>query len=326
MRSRSMHAFAGLTASLILVAAACGGQAPVGGGGAAAAKAFIPMISKGFQHQFWQAVKQGAEKAATQFNVNITFEGPENESQVDKQLEMLQAALNKKPQALCFAALDSKAAIPLLQKAKDANIPVIGFDSGVDSDIPLATAATDNIKAAGAAADKMATLIGGSGEVAIVAHDQTSRTGIDRVKGFTDQIKNKYPNIKIVATQYGGGDQLKSTDLTKAILQANPNLKGVFGANEGSAIGVLNGVKESNKTGKVVVIGYDSGQQQMDAIRAGTEAGAITQDPIGIGFKSVEAAYKVLNKQSVPKNIDTGFHWYDKTNIDAPDIAALLYK
>ena len=244
----------------------------------------------------------------------------------DITIEMLQAAINKKPSALAFAALDSKAAIPLLQKLKDQNIPVIGFDSGVDSDIPVATAATDNIAAAAAAADKMATLIGGSGDVAIVAHDQTSRTGIDRVKGFTDQIKNKYPNIKLVATQYGGGDQLKSTDITKAILQSNPNLKGIFGANEGSAIGVLNGVKESGKTGKVVVIGYDSGQQQMDAIRSGAEAGAITQDPIGIGFKSVEAAWKVLNKQSVPKNIDTGFHWYDKTNIDAPDIAALLYK
>src|SRR5881296_469471 len=327
MRTRAMHAFIALAGSLVLVAAACGGQAPAGGGGGApAAKAFIPMISKGFQHQFWQAVKQGAEKAATQFNVTITFEGPENESQVDKQLEMVQAALNKKPQALCFAALDSKAAIPLLQKFKDAKIPVIGFDSGVDSDIPLATAATDNIAAAGAAADKMATLIGGSGEVAIVAHDQTSRTGIDRVKGFTDQIKNKYPNIKIVATQYGGGDQLKSTDLTKAILQANPNLKGVFGANEGSAIGVLNGVKESGKSGKVTVIGYDSGQQQMDAIRGGTEAGAITQDPIGIGFKCVEAAVNALKGQTLPKNIDTGFKWYDKTNIDNPDIAALLYK
>jgi ribose transport system substrate-binding protein len=309
-------------AAVVLVAAACGGTPAA----SPTAKSFIPMISKGFQHQFWQAVKQGAEKAATQFNVTITFEGPENESQVDKQLEMVQAALNKKPQALCFAALDSKAAIPLLQKFKDAKIPVIGFDSGVDSDIPLATAATDNIAAAGAAADKMASLIGGTGEVAIVAHDQTSRTGIDRVKGFTDQIKNKYPNIKIVATQYGGGDQLKSTDLTKAILQANPNLKGVFGANEGSAIGVLNGVKESGKSGKVVVIGYDSGQQQMDAIRAGTEAGAITQDPIGIGFKCVEAAVNAIAGKTVAKNIDTGFKWYDKTNIDNPDIAALLYK
>jgi ribose transport system substrate-binding protein len=324
MRAKSMRWFGGL-AAVVLVAAACGGT-PASSSPTATGKAFIPLISKGFQHQFWQAVKQGAEKAATQFNVRIDFQGPENESQVDKQLEMLQTVLNQKPSALCFAALDSKAAIPLLQKFKDAKIPVIGFDSGVDSDIPLATAATDNIAAAGAAADKMATLIGGAGEVAIVAHDQTSRTGIDRVKGFTDQIKNKYPNIKIVATQYGGGDQLKSTDLTKTILQANPNLKGVFGANEGSAIGVLNGVKESGKSGKVTVIGYDSGQQQMDAIRAGTMAGAITQDPIGIGFKCVEAAVNALKGQTLAKNIDTGYKWYDKTNIDNPDIAALLYK
>src|SRR3979411_3021615 len=97
---------------------------------------------------------------------------------------MLQTVLNQKPQALCFAALDSKAAIPLLQKAKDQKIPVIGFDSGVDSDIPLATAATDNIAAAGAAADKMAALIGGSGDVAILAHDQTSRTGHERGEGI----------------------------------------------------------------------------------------------------------------------------------------------
>jgi len=324
MRGNSLRWLGGLVA-VVLVIAACGGT-PATSSPTATGKAFIPLISKGFQHQFWQAVKQGAEKAATQFNVKIDFQGPENESQVDKQLEMLQTVLNQKPSALCFAALDSKAAIPLLQKFKDAKIPVIGFDSGVDSDIPLATAATDNIAAAGLAADKMAALIGGSGEVAVVAHDQTSRTGIDRVKGFTDQIKSKYPNIKIVATQYGGGDQLKSTDLTKAILQANPNLKGVFGANEGSAIGVLNGVKESGKSGKVTVIGYDSGQQQMDAIRAGTMAGAITQDPIGIGFKCVEAANKALKGETLQKNIDTGFKWYDKTNIDNPDIAALLYK
>ena len=114
------------------------------------------MISKGFQHQFWQAVKAGAEKAAADFNVRITFEGPESESQVDKQIEMLQTALGRNPKALAFAALDSKAAIPLLEKAKAQNIPVIGFDSGVDSDIPVTTAATDNIAAAGLAADSAA--------------------------------------------------------------------------------------------------------------------------------------------------------------------------
>jgi ribose transport system substrate-binding protein len=293
---------------------------------AAGAKPYIPVISKGFQHQFWQAVKAGSEKAAQDFNVDITFEGPETEAMVDKQMEMLQTAIDKKPAAICFAAVDSKAAIPLLEKAKAANIPIIGFDSGVDSDIPVTTAATDNIAAAAAAADKMAELIGGSGNVAIIAHDQTSRTGIDRVKGFTDQINSKYPNIKIVATQYGGGDQLKSTDLAKAIIQSNPDLKGFFGANEGSIIGVLNGVHELGKDGKIVVIGYDSGKQQLDAIRSGVEAGAITQDPIGIGYKCVEAAVKAMKGESLPKTIDTGFHWYDKTNIDSDQIKPLLYQ
>jgi ribose transport system substrate-binding protein len=292
----------------------------------APAKLYIPVISKGFQHQFWQAVKLGSENAAKDFNVDITFEGPESEAMVDKQVEMFQTALDKKPAAICLAAVDSKAFQPLLEKAKAAGIPVVGFDSGVDSDIPVTTATTDNVAAAALAADKMVELIGGSGEVAVIAHDQTSRTGIDRVKGFTDQIKAKYPKVTIVDTQYGAGDQLKSTDLAKAIIQAHTNLKGFFGANEGSIIGVLNAVKELNKAGKLVVIGYDSGQQQMDAIRSGAEAGAVTQDPIGIGYKCVDAAVKAIKGETLPKTIDTGFHWYDKTNIDDPTIAALLYK
>ena len=291
-----------------------------------AEKPYIPLISKGFQHQFWQAVKQGAERAAKVYNVSITFEGPESESMVDKQIEMLQAALDKKPNAIGLAALDSKAVIPLLERARTLHIPVIGFDSGVDSDIPVTTAATNNVAAAALAADKMAALIGNAGEIALVVHDQTSRTGIDRRDGFVDEIKRKHPKITIVDIQYGGGDHLKSTDLAKAIMQAHPNLKGFFGANEGSAIGVLNAVVELKKQGKIVVIGYDSGQAQMDAIRSGVMAGAITQNPVGIGYKCVEAAVKALKGEKLPKTIDTGFFWYDKTNIDSKQIAPLLYK
>jgi len=288
-------------------------------------KLYIPVISKGFQHQFWLAVREGAEKAAVDYDVTITFEGPETEAMVDKQMDMLQAAIDKDPAAICFAAVDSKAAIPLLEQAQEKGIPVIGFDSGVDSDIPLSTAATDNIAAAALAADKMVELIGGSGEVAVIAHDQTSRTGIDRVAGFTDKIAADYPDVTVVDVQYGGGDHLKSTDLAKAIIQANPDLKGFFGANEGSIIGVLNAAKELGRT-DLVIIGYDSGQQQLAAIKDGSEAGAITQDPIGIGYKCVEAAVKAYNGETLPTFIDTGFHWFDATNIDDPTIAALLYE
>ena len=287
---------------------------------------FIPIISKGFQHQFWQAVKLGAERAASELGVDITFEGPESESQVDKQLEMLQAALDKNPDAVGFAALDSQAAIPLLQQAQQRGIPIIAFDSGVDSDIPVTTASTDNRAAAALAADKMAELIGGAGEVAIIAHDQTSRTGIDRRDGFVDRIKEKYPDIKIVDIQYGGGDHLKSTDAAKAIMQTHPNLKGIFGTNEGSAIGVVNAVREMNMAGKIVVIGYDSGKAQIDAIKEGLMAGAITQNPIGIGYETVQAAVKAIKGESLPEHIDTGFFWYDKSNIDDPDTRAVLYE
>jgi ribose transport system substrate-binding protein len=321
--------------SLLSACAAPATQAPASGGQAAAttapaaassgAKPYIPVISKGFQHQFWQAVKQGSEQAAKDLNVDITFEGPGTESEVDKQIEMLQVALDKKPAAICFAALDSKAAIPLLEKAKAAGIPVVGFDSGVDSDIPVTTVSTDNIAAAAAAADHMADAIGKKGKVAIIAHDQTSRTGIDRVKGFTDEIKAKYPDITIVSTEYGAGDALKSTEIAKAVIAANPDLAGYFGANEGSMKGVMNGVKESGKEGKIVMIGYDAGKQLKDEIKSGVVLGAISQDPVQIGYKCVDSAMKAIKGAALPKMIDTGFKWYDKTNINDPAMQPLLY-
>lgn len=295
-----------------------------GMGLAHAQEMYIPLISKGFQHQFWQAVKAGADKGASEFGVTVTFEGPDTEAQVDRQIDMLAAALAKKPAAIGFAALDSQAAIPLLKQAKEAGIPVIAFDSGVDSDIPVATAATDNLAAASLAADKMAELIGGKGKVALVVHDQTSRTGIDRRDGFVNRVKEKYPDIEIVDIQYGAGDQLQSTEIAKAILTANPDLKGMFGANEGSAIGVVNAVTELGRK-DVVIIGYDSGKQQKEAIESGVMAGAITQNPVGIGYETVRAAVAAAKGETVEKNIDTGFYWYDKSNISDPKIAAVLY-
>ena len=310
-RRTALHIALGLAAGLALA------------GSALAQEVYIPLVSKGFQHQFWQAVKQGAEQAGKDLKVKVSFEGPETEAMVDKQIDMLAAALAKNPKAIGFAALDSKAAIPLLKKAQAAKIPVIAFDSGVDSDIPATTATTDNIAAAALAADKLAELIGKAGDVAVVVHDQTSRTGIDRRDGFVNRIKSTYPNIKVVSVQYGGGDHLKSTEITKSILQANPKLKGMFGANEGSAIGVVNGAKEMKR--KIVIVGYDSGKQQKDAIKSGEMAGAITQNPVGIGYKTVEAAVKALKGEKLPKIIDTGFFWYDKSNIAEPKIAAVLY-
>ena len=287
---------------------------------------YIPVISKGFQHQFWQAVKQGAEQAAEDCGVEITFEGPETEAMVDKQLEMLQTALDKKPDAIAFAALDSKAAIPLLERAQEEGIPVIGFDSGVDSDIPVTTAATDNIAAAahGCRQDGRVDRRRGPGGRDRARPDQPHR---HRPRdGFPNRMEEEYPDIEIVDVQYGGGDQLKSTDLAKAIILAHPDLKGFFGANEGSIIGVLNAVKELGMEGDLVVIGYDSGQQQMEASaralrRAPSRRTRSASATRRLRPPSWRCAAKSWKKRSTPASTGT-----TRSNIDDEEIVALLYE
>ena len=284
---------------------------------------YVPIVSKGFQHQFWLAVESGAEAMAEELGIEVNFIGPENESQVDKQMEMLQAEYDKDPDAVCFAALDSVAAIPLLEQMQADGIPVVAFDSGVDSDIPITTAATDNVAAAALAAEKMFEAIGEGAQVGVIVHDQTSRTGIDRTEGFI--AKAEELGLEIVGPDFGGGDQLKSTDLAKAMIQGNPDIAGFFGGNEGSAIGVINAVNELDRD-DITVIGYDSGQFQIDAINDGTMLGAVQQNPVGIGAKCVEAAAMALQGMEVPEMIDTGFLWADAETIDDEDVMAVLYE
>jgi ribose transport system substrate-binding protein len=288
-------------------------------------KPYVALISKGFKHQFWQSVKAGAEQAGKDLNVTVTFEGAQEEGNVEQQIQLLQTVLDKHPDAVGFAAIDSQAAGPLMQQAKTNKIPVIAFDSGVDSDVPVCTASTDNLAAAAEAAKHMAELVGHTGKIAMVVHDQTSVTGVQRRDGFKDYLAKNEPNIKIVDIQYSG-DPLKATDLAKAIIAANPDLKGLYGSNEGAAIGVVHAVQELGITGKLKIVGFDSGKDQMDAINSGLMAGAITQNPYGIGYETVKAAVAVTKGETVAKTIDTGFFWYDKTNIADPKIAKLLYQ
>jgi ribose transport system substrate-binding protein len=311
-------------AAFALTAAACGGGESAAGGGAAE-QPYIAIVSKGFQHQFWQAVKQGAEQEAAKQGVRISFEGPATESEVEAQVTMVQNALGRQPDALGIAALDSRALAPMLQQAKTSNIPVIAFDSGVDSPIPLTTASTDNKAAAGEVAKHMAEAVGGTGKVGLIVHDQTSITGKDRRDGFLEWMKANAPGIQVLDPQYGGGDQAKSADIAKAIIAANPDLKGIYAANEGTAVGVLRGVAESGKTG-LAIIGFDSGTAQIEAIRNGTMLGAVTQNPIGIGEEVVKAAAKAIHGEQLPKVVDTGFYWFDKSNIDSEQIKPLLYQ
>jgi len=110
------------------------------------------------------------------------------------------------------------------------------------------------------------------------------------------------------------------------MIQADPDIKGIFAGDDVSATGVVTAVQDLDLAGKLVVIGYDSGKAQVDAVRGGVMAGAVTQDPFRIGYMTVEAAVRVIKGRRVSRTIDTGFHWYDRTNIDDPAIQAILFQ
>lgn len=286
---------------------------------------YIAIISKGFSQQYWQAVKRGAEDEAKKKGARITFQGPPTESDVAIQMDQLTNALNKRPDAIGFAALDSQAAAPMLQQAKSQGIPVIAFDSGVKSDVPATTVATNNRAAGAEAAKHMAKLLNDKGTVGLIIHDQTSNSGVDRRDGFVNWMKKNAPGIKLLSPQYSNSDMSKAANITKAILTSHPHINGLFASNEASAAGMALGIRESGRK-NVAAVGFDSGKAQIDAIKNGVMAGSITQNPVGMGAQLVDAALKVINGKPVPKKIDTGFYWYDKANLGDPQIQKNIYE
>ncbi len=288
---------------------------------------YIALVSKGYQHQFWQAVKAGAEEKAKELDVTITFDGPAAETDVDKQLDMLKNAIDRKPDAIGYAALDPEACVPLYEQAEKAEVPIVEFDAGCDSDYAQSIAATDN-KAAGAlAAEHMAEAIGEEGEIGVVGHSQINSTGVDRRDGFVEKMEADYPDIEIVDIQYGDGDHLKSADIAKAMIAAHSDLAGIYGTNEGSAIGVVNAANELGLTGDdLAIVGFDSGAAQINAIKEGTMTGAVTQDPMAIGAETVQAAYDIIQGETPEESIDTGSYWFDADNIDSDEITPKIYE
>lgn len=306
--------------------AACGGSSNEAGAGS---DDLIAVVAKGYASPFWATVKKGAEDAAKDAGVKVDFRGPDTESDVNKQVDQLNQMLVQQPKALVFAALDSEAEAAALEKYKQANIPVVAFDSGVPgSDVPITTVATDN-KAAGAeAAKKLAEKLGGKGEVGIICHSQTSVTGIDRRDGFKDELAKNYPGIKVVDVQYNDSDQAKAQQQADAMISGNPNISALYGTDDDSAVAAANVVKQKNAVGKILVVGFDSGKDQLDRIKNGEIFGSVTQNPYKMGYDAVKLAVEIVKNKDkkVEKFVDSGFYWYDKSNMEQEDIKKALYE
>lgn len=293
-------------------------------GSSADGKVRIGVISKGYQHDFWRTVASGVQAAATEFGVETYFIGPEKETEISKQISMVENAINKKVNAIALAALDTKALMPVSKKAMDAGIPLVTFDSGIGGDYSQSFIATDNIEGGRIGARELVKLIGKKGKVIIIAHNAGTSTAIDREKGAMEILK-KYPNIKLLNTQYSDGDISKALAITQDIIVANPDLKGVFATNEGSARGVARAIEEKKMQGKIALVGYDASEDQIRHIKNGTMNGTVVQDPFNMGYLSVKTIVDILAGKKVSPRIDTGATYVSLKNLKEPKIQKLLY-
>lgn len=313
----------------------------------------VEIVAKGFQHDFWKAVNKGAEEAGKEFGVEVNFVGPKDESAVAEQVEQLNNAINKKPSAICLAALDPDSVKSALDTAQSSEIPVIGFDSGVPgSKVIAANASTDNYAAGELAAEKMYELIkdkvtdpADTVRIGVVAQDAVSQSIGDRTAGFIDKMVKLIGEDK--ASVEGHDKYNKKVDGAKVIVEVgipatvedaacvtvantllNKNdLVAIYGSNEFSAKNLVTANESLNKLGadKVIGVGFDAGKIQLDAIRSGVLAGSITQNPVQIGYKAVELAVKASKGEKV-SDVDTGCLWYTADNMEDKEIAPCLYE
>ncbi len=284
----------------------------------------IGVVPKGISHQFWLTVKAGADAAGKEFNADITWQGPDKETEIDKQVNILEDMISAKKDAIVMAACDENGLTNVIKKAVDAKIPVITIDSGVKSDLPVTFIATDNIAGAKAAAKELARLIGNEGEVGLMPFVPGAATSELREEGFKEGLK-ELPGLKLVATLYCQSDVAKGMNATQDMMTANPNLKGIFAANEPGAIGAAQAIKAAGKAGVVKLVAFDASDEEIATLKEGTIQALIVQNPFQMGYQGVKAAVDCIQGRPVEKRIDTGVTVVTMDNIDQPEIQKLLY-
>jgi len=285
----------------------------------------IAVVPKATIHDFWLTVKAGAEQAAQERKAEVIWRGPAKETDVSGQIEILEDFITKGIDAIVMAACDAEALIPTVQKAREKEIPVITIDSGIASDDALCFVATDNILGAKKAADQLAELIGGKGDVVVMPFVPGAATSQMREKGFKDQIKARYPDIKVVYTSYSQSRVDEAMRQMEDLLTRFPDLDGLFAANEPGAIGAANVLKSRNLVGKIKVVAFDAAPSEIKALEEGSVQALVVQNPFKMGYEGVNMAVKAIQGEEIPDRVDTGVEVVTQDNLNEPDIQKLLY-
>jgi ribose transport system substrate-binding protein len=282
-------------------------------GNVLAATEDIAVIVKTNNSSYWQVVNKGAQAAAKELGITISYDGPAAETDINGQVSMVENAINRQVKGIVLAPCDPKGLVKVAEKAKQQKIALIGIDSALDTETD-SFLTTNNVAAGQKAAQELIKRAGKTGKVALMLYVAGAGSCVDRAKGFTDEIKAK-TKMKIVGPFYSDSDSAKALNQMTDVLASNPDLKAVFAANEPTAIGVGKAIETAGKTGKIVAIGFDGAPILQDYTKKGVYQAIMVQSPYNMGYMGVKAAWDKIKGKTIQKFIDTGVFGVTTQNI-----------
>lgn len=288
----------------------------------------IAVIVKTSSSNFWQNVQKGSLASIKEAKgYTLSFQGPASESAVADQVNMVENAVNRKVAGIVLAPSDENALIPAIKKAWEAKIPVVLIDSKISDSgkqYYQSFLATDNEAAGALCAKELISKVGNTGKIAIMSYVAGAGSEIGRVGGFTKYIQAN-SKLKIVGPFYSQSQMANALNQTTDVLAANPDLVGIFGANEPTAIGMARAITQAGKAGKVTAVGFDGNQDEQGFVKDGTLYAIAVQGSYQMGSLGVKTLIGVIEGKSTPKFVNTGVVIVNKKNIDQPEAQNVLY-
>jgi len=308
----------------VLLPLGCSKTASQSAGG----KLRIAVIPKGTTHEFWKSVHAGSRKASQELGAEIVWKGPLKEDDLRQQIELVQSFIAQRVSGIVLAPLSDKALASPVKAARDAGIPVVVFDSDLQSDVPVSFVATDNYQAGKMAGSHLGKALGGKGQVVLLRYQEGSASTSNRERGFLEAVRAQ-PGLKVVSdNQYAGSTTETAFSTSESLLVAHRaaagGVDGVFAPNESASFGMLLALRKAGLAGKIRFVGFDASDKLVQGLRDGHLDAIVLQDPMKIGYLAVKTMIQHLNHQPFEKKVDTGAVVATRDNVDTPAIQQLI--
>lgn len=268
-------------------------------------KKVITVVLKMNNGEYWNTVKLGAEVAAKEFNVNLSFKSPADEDDVKGQIALVEQMLEDGTDGLVLAASDYMGLAKVTDQVGSQHIPVISIDSEVGSTKVRSFIGANNYNAGRTAGAKLIELTGQTGSIGVISFVQGARNADQREEGLLDYIA-QFPGIVVADKQYSFSNEQLARELTRKMLLAHPDLKGIVALNAIASMGVASEIEEMGLTGKVKVIAFDSTPEVLEQLQEGIVQATIIQNPYSMGYLGVKYMVEALNGNVIPERVDTG--------------------